>query len=450
MFVVTTLLRRLLSLLALASVLTSSTSARAAPEKRVPPDYDGRGGEPTKPRDVVLWVPRIALFPLYVVSEYVIRRPLGAIIGGAERAHIPDALYNFFMLSEERKVGWVPTFFVDFGFKPSAGIYFFWDDAFTKGNDVRLHAATWGTHWLAGSVTDRIRFHSKDSLTFQLSGIRRPDYRYYGAGPSAPEGNLSRYGADRVDANGTFHIDLGGASRIETGAGFRQLRFHDPEEYRGSSTVTRAAQGAFALPDGFNTGYAAGYSRVKLRLDSRSPRPRSQSGFRLDLEAEQGSAPRSTTPTGWLRTSAIAGGFLDLNDRARVLSLSIAALLSDPLSNSPVPFTELVQLGGSEPMPGFLPGRLFGRSALVTTVGYHWPIWVWLDGTIQAAIGNVYGEHLRDFDPSLLRFSGALGFETAGISDNPVELLVGFGTETFDQGARFNSMRFVFGTSRGF
>jgi hypothetical protein len=319
-----------------------------------------------------------------------------------------------------------------------------------RGNDVRLHAATWGTHWLAGSVTDRIHLGHDDSLTLQVSGIRRPDYRFYGEGPRALESNLSRYAADRAEASGSFGFALGGANRIDTGVGVRSQRFREPEEYRSTATTTRAAAGIFPLPDGFERGYTAGFSRVKLRLDSRPARPKGQSGFRLDLEGEQGSAPRSGASSGWLRYGAIAGGFLDLNDRSRVLSLSVSALFSDPLTSAPVPFTELVQLGGSEPMPGFLPGRLFGRSAVVTTLGYHWPIWVWLDGTIQAAVGNVYGSHLGNFDTSLLRFSGALGFETAGFSDNPVQLLVGFGTETFEQGAQLNSLRFVFGTSRGF
>jgi hypothetical protein len=436
--------------LTMAASLLVASAAMAVPAKRALPDYDGRGGEKTTPSDVILWVPRVALFPLYVVSEYVIRRPLGAMISGAERAHIPDALYNFFLLGEEHKAGWVPTFFVDFGFKPSAGLYFFWDDALARGNDLRFHAATWGTHWLAGSVTDRIHLNRNESLTFQFSGIRRPDYRYYGEGPNAIEGNLSRYGADRIEASAGYGIGLGGASRIETNFGWRRLRFREPEEYRSSSTVTRVTQGAFSLPNGFEEGYSAGFSRASLRLDSRGARPASQTGLRLDIEAEQGSAPRSSSPSGWLRYGAIAGGFLDLNDRARVVSLSVATLFSDPLVDGPVPFTELVQLGGSEPMRGFVPGRLFGRSALVTTLGYHWPIWVWLDGTVQAAVGNVYGEHLRDFDPNLLRFSGALGFKTAGMSDNPVEFLVGFGTETFERGAQLNSLRLVFGTSRGF
>jgi len=428
--------------------LVSSTTLAA--EKRQLPDYDGRDGGPTKPGEPLLWVPRVLLFPAYVVSEYVVRRPIGALMAGAERAHLPETLYNFFMLDQERKVGWVPTFFVDFGFKPSAGVYFFWDDAFARGNDLRLHAATWGTHWLAGSVTDRIHLNRSDTFTLQASGIRRPDFRFYGTGAKSVEGNVSRFGADKLEASGTFGVALGGLSRLDAGLGARSVHFRDPEEYRRTSTPTRAAQGFFALPDGFERGYEAGFSRTQLRLDSRSSRPASQTGFRLDIEAEQGSAPRAGSPSGWLRYGAIAGAFLDLNDRARVLSLSVATLFSDPLTNAPVPFTELVQLGGSQPMPGFVPGRLFGRSAFVTTLGYHWPIWVWLDGTIQAAVGNVYEKHLRDFDTSLLRFSGAVGFETAGISDNPVQLLVGFGTETFDQGAQINSLRFVFGTNRGF
>ena len=98
-------------------------------------------------------------------------------------------------------------------------------------------------------------------------------------------------------------------------------------------------------------------------------------------------------------------------------------------------------------MPGFLPGRLFGRSAAVATLSYHWPIWVWLNGTIEASLGNVYGAHLDDFRLPLLRLSSAIGIETAGVSDNPVQILFGLGTETFESGAQLNAFRFVIGTS---
>lgn len=442
------LLKHAVTLCTVAGVLGYSMQAVAETNKRRVPDYDGRKAERTTPGEVALWVPRIVLFPMYLVSEYVIRRPLGAAVSGAEKAHLPETLYDFFMLTPDRKMGWVPTFFADFGFKPSAGLYYFWNDAWAKGNDLRIHAATWGKDWLAGSFTDRIHLSPTRSLSLRLTGIRRPDYRFYGEGPSAPEENLSRYGAARVEVSGTYTLGLGKMSQLDAGIGLRHVSFHQPEsEY--VSVTSRAAQGRFALPAAFDTGYAAGTSRATVRLDSRSSPIGDQSGFRLDLDVEQGSA-RGTTPRGWLRYGAIAGGFLDLNDLGRVVGLSIAVQFSDPLTSHAVPFTELVQLGGSELMRGFLPGRLCGQSALVSTLSYRWPVWVWLDGTIQVAVGNVYGVHLEGFEPRLLRLSSAVGLQTAGSSDNPVQLLVGFGTETFDRGAQLNTLRVALGTSRGF
>jgi hypothetical protein len=441
--------RRSLLVVSWLALLGHSTVAAAAeaPEKRPVPDYDGRD-QGTTAGEVALWVPRVLLYPAYLVSEYVVRRPIGALIVEAERTQLPRALYDFFMLAEDKSAGWAPVAFYDFGFQPSVGVYVFWDDAFARGNDLRMHASTWGIHWLAASATDRIHLGSSDTLSLEASGIRRPDYEYYGEGPSSLDRNLSRYGSDRLEASATYDGELGGANHIQTGIGVRRVTFHEPDPGY-TSTRERAARGAFALPPGFDSGYRAGYSRLAVRLDSREARSRSGSGLRLDLDAEQGSAP-GRTPVGWLRYGGILGAFVDLTGQGRTVSLSISTHFSDPLVDRPVPFTELAQLGGQEAMRGFLPGRLFGRSAVAATLGYHWPVWIWLNGTMQAAVGNVFGEHLRDFDPSLLRFSWALGVETAGFSDNPVEMLVGFGTETFEHGAQLTSLRLVAGTSHAF
>ncbi|MBN1610162.1 MAG: BamA/TamA family outer membrane protein [Polyangiaceae bacterium] len=425
----------------------SAAVAAQTPRKRPVPDYDGRD-QPTTPGEVALWVPRVILYPAYLVSEYVVRRPIGALVTAAERSQLPLALYDFFMLTEDKSVGWAPVAFYDFGFQPSLGLYFFWNDAFARGNDLRAHASTWGVHWLAASVKDRIHLGSSDTLTLEASGIRRPDYEFYGQGPSSLDRDLSRYGSDRLEASAVFDGELGGASRIETGVGVRRVKFHEPDpEYTGIRE--RAARGVYALPPSYDTGYAAGFSRLALRLDSRKTRVRTGSGVRLDLDAEHGSAP-GRSALGWVRYGGIAGAFVDLNEGGRTLSLSLAAHFSDPLTDRPPPFTELVQLGGQEAMRGFLPGRLLGRSAVAATLSYHWPVWVWLDGTMQAAVGNVFSAHLRDFEPSLLRLSGAIGVATSGFSDNPVELLVGTGTETFEHGAQLTSLRFVAGTSHAF
>jgi hypothetical protein len=67
---------------------------------------------------------------------------------------------------------------------------------------------------------------------------------------------------------------------------------------------------------------------------------------------------------------------------------------------------------------------------------------------MQAAVGNVFGEHLDGFEPSLLRFSGAVGVTTVSAPDSAIQFLVGFGTETFEHGGQVDSIRVVAAANR--
>jgi hemolysin activation/secretion protein len=124
---------------------------------------------------------------------------------------------------------------------------------------------------------------------------------------------------------------------------------------------------------------------------------------------------------------------------------------ADPLSEEgQIPFSELVSLGGSRPLRGFLDQRLLGRSAAALEVSYRWPIWVSLDGELKYEVGNVFGRRLEDFEFEKLRQSFGLGFSAAGSRDHTFELLVALGTQTFEQGSAIDSFRFVFGSTAGF
>lgn len=443
--------RKIARALGLLFALFLTTFAHAAEEKkRKLPDYDGRKDHGTKPGDVALWVPRVILSPLYLVSEYVIRRPLGALITAAERANLPSVIYDFFTFGPDHKAGVAPIFFVDFGFKPSVGIYLFGDDAFFKGNDLRIHGSIWTGDWLAGVLTDRVALGKDQSVAFTFTGIRRPDHVFYGLGPRTVQADESRYGEDVLDANVGFDVKLWRSSRVQTNSGVRATHFRPGRFEKDPSLDEAAARGAFVVPAGYEAGYTAQYNHALLALDSRRPRPAEGSGVRLEAEAEQGTDVRAAQGSTWIRYGATAGAFYDLNDHSRVVSLSLATLFADPVAQGPVPFTELVSLGGSGAMRGFWPGRLVDRSAAVLTARYRWPIWSFIDGAMEVALGNVFGEHLREFDASLLRLSGALGIGTVGSPDSSLELLVGFGTETFEHGGQVDSARIVLGTNRGF
>lgn len=423
--------------------------AVAAEGKRQLPDYDGRK-KPTTLVDIALWVPRVILFPAYLVSEYVLRRPLGYAITEAERAELPRALYDIFAFGPEHKAGIVPVAFIDFGFNPSVGLYGFWDDAGFRGHDLRLSGSTWGKDWLSGTITERFRISTDRSLTLTATAVRRPDYAYYGLGPSTRESELSRYGSDQVDARAVLRSYYWGASSVESVLGYRGARFRPGNYYDEPSVTGLVTQGVFPTPPGFDAGYRALFSRLSLSFDTRDRSGGTESGVRVEVESEQGFDMAAAQAAGWLRYGGSIGGFLDIDGHSRVIGMSFTALAVDPLASQPVPFNELISLGGSAMMPGFRAGRLHGESGLVGTLRYAWPIWMWLDGSLQASIGNVFGAQWQGASLARSRLSTAVGVESNSSRDNILQILVGFGTETFESGANVNSIRVVAGARHGY
>ena len=418
--------------------------------KRAVPDYDGRGDEPTTAGDVALWIPRVILSPLYFVSEYVIRRPLGWLLTTAEQKQWPAAIVNFFTFGPDKTAGVFPTFFLDLGFRPSVGIYAYWNDLLGKGNHLRMHFSTFGADWLQGSVADKIPIGKDSFFDLRFEGTHRPDFLFYGLGPRSLNDNRSRFGVDRLQVKPVFETMWWRGSRVTIEGGVRYVDFRDDSCCEDPSLQTQLNRGVFAAPPpGYVDGYTAAFSRGEFTVDTREAQPASQTGVRVEVEIEQGSNVRRSTDN-WVKYGGSIGGFVDIHDN-RTVSLSLTTLFVDPLSaNATIPFTEQVVLGGSGPMRGFLYGRLIDRSAAVATLKYRWPIWVFLDGTIQGAIGNVFGPQLEGFDPKLFRVTANLGVETIGTADNTFEILVGMGTETIDHGLQVNSFRFLFGTNRGF
>ncbi len=424
-------------------------STQAMSPKRDMPDYDGRGAPRTTAGDVALWVPRVLLSPLYLVSEFVVRRPLGWVITTAERNQWPSAIRNFFLFGPDKKAGVVPTAFLDFGFRPSFGVYAFWDDLLGEGNHLRLHATTFGLDWLQGAIADRIPIDAKSSLDLRVEGTHRPDQIFHGLGPRSLQDDRARYGIDQVMARPVFEMSWWRGSRVSTEAGFKYVAFRDDTCCDDPSLSSLVQRGLVASPPSFDTGYSSVYERAEVTIDSREERPAPQDGVRAELHVEHGSNVRQST-ANWIRYGGSLGGFVDLKNN-RTVSLSMTTLFVDPISEgATIPFTEQVVLGGSGPMRGYLYGRLIGRSAAIATLKYRWPIWSFLDGTMQAAVGNVFGAQLDGFAAKLLRLSSAIGIESVGSADHTFEVLAGFGTETFDQGGTVNSLRLLFGTNRGF
>jgi outer membrane protein assembly factor BamA len=199
-------------------------------------------------------------------------------------------------------------------------------------------------------------------------------------------------------------------------------------------------------------GYNALYYGGKFVFDSRDKKPKPQSGARVALEGTPYADFSHRPGNSWVSYSGTAAGFVDLTGTARVLSLTIATIFVDPMTGrgDQIPFNELAQLGGVGFMRGYIPSRLIDRSAAVATLGYEWPVWSFLDATLQASTGNVFGPHLEGIELGKLRLSSGVGLRTNRSPESQVEVFMGFGSDPFDTGFRISSFRFAIGATHGF
>jgi outer membrane protein assembly factor BamA len=68
-----------------------------------------------------------------------------------------------------------------------------------------------------------------------------------------------------------------------------------------------------------------------------------------------------------------------------------------PTNNQPVPFTELVVLGGPDDLRGVRWGLYRDYSGALFTAEYRWPVWMWMDASLFTDAGGVFGPHWQNF-----------------------------------------------------
>jgi hypothetical protein len=399
---------------------------------------------------VLSWVPRALLFPVYVVTDFVVRRPLGALTVTLEGADSTGAHADEFSFGTGKRSGLVPTARFDTDFRPTVGLYFYLDRLGIKSNGIRAQATFGGTDWLALTVGDRLALGPRSSVELRVDGERRPDLTFNGVGPRTLARDRSRYGADSLDGILSFSSALLHGLSARTHVDLAATRFRADTCCHEPSLPSLAAQGRFAVPYGFTTGTTALRAGEQLVHDSRPPGDAAASGLRLEGSADIGSDLRAPGASGWIRYGGSARGFVNVFGQERVLSLEGMVRFADPLGGRELPFNELVNLGGSGPMSGFHEDRLLGRSAAAVTLEYRYAIWAFLGSSLQLSIGNVFDAHLADFSTRDLRLAFAAGIHTRGVGTQSFNLLFGGGTETFAQGGSVRELRASVGLSQGF
>ncbi len=463
-------------------------------QRRELPNYDGREDAPPTPADRALWMPRLILAPVWVVNEFVLRRPLEFIVLGIEKSGTIDKLQHALTFGTGRRFGLVPTALIDFGFRSSVGLYLWANDLPTEGDRLRVSGSYGGSDWWQMRIRERIalgdgghrnlRFEDRHIL-LGFGYEQRPDFVAYGIGPLQDPDPLAvayeqkhLYGETglewRFGELDGVTVDIeGGRRRYENGdRGIGRADIGLREVGDSGTTFERLAR-PNAEGDALATFTDHRYveAGLSVALDSRDGDAQAPGdGARIELggdfvrgtflqPAERHLAESSPLLDDNLegQTFAVvqphlqAGLYWDVNDHRRVLSLVQSFEWMETLDGSTVPWAVLPSLGGAAPMRGFVPGRMRGQSTMTTTLAYQYPIWMELDAFLFAGAGNAFGERFAGATIGGLAGNFGFGLRSASDRDAAFELLVAAGTTRFDSD-RFSveSVRFLVGATKGF
>src|SRR6185312_8319702 len=380
-----------------------------------PPDpsrgesYDGATHTASATEDL-LWVPRVLLAPVRFLFR-AIAVPMHHLLDWDEVNHVHETVFAGFT-SRDGTIGVRPSFQYSISFVPVIGLRFF--DGKLLGHDTNFSvtAMTGGIHIFYGELdlrptpTDRAL-----EATVRAVYNMRDDQVFTGIGYTTDSETLnppSRYAIDSFDADGrltwlatrgvTFDVDtILGVRRFGNG---RQIGDEKPieEVYCIRSLTGLCIPGTIdpVRVPGFLRGTQFFRAAADVRFDSRDNwyRPSSGALIELGLDWTHGLGDDDSQ---YLRLHGGLSAVLDLWKRSRTLVVRFEFNDLQPIGYAPVPFSELIVLGGPDTFRGFRPGRFRDFSSAFAGLEYRWPIWMWMDATVFGEYGGVFGPAFQGF-----------------------------------------------------
>jgi hypothetical protein len=403
----------------------------AAADGSLAPPPDPAAGEPTDgrldPPPARRWrlVPELMLFPLRSIF-WAASYPIGAALRFEDRHH-PLARLSSLLTWNDGERGLRPAFYYSTIYVPEFGLRYF--DHVSLGVDTNLavSATVGGARYVSAALSvEPTRSTDRFGLSFDVLFDRRADLLYNGLGShtysDAPTG---RYLQDALEARVGLRLRLWPWMGLYATVGSGIKRFGDGDNIGGDPSLFTVYD-----PNTIN-GFVHGTTFVRATLgmviDLRDDPIRPSRGLFAEaafdythgIDGDFASYPR-------LRASLSVP--INLWAHTHVLWLRGATAMVWP-GDAPVPFSELPTLGGPDDLRGFRFGDFRDFSSLFFTAEYRWPLWMWLDASLFADYGGVFGQNFAGFGAQQMQPDVGIGVRliTSGRFVIRAQLAYGFG-----------------------
>lgn len=469
-----------------------SPPATAKPgEKRPTPNYDRREDAPATAGEVLVWIPRVLLFPAYAVTNYLLRWPIVGALTWAEKVYLFTRIERLLSFRDGQSVIF-PSFFTDFGLRPAVGLTLTNRNLFVRGNTLTLGASYGGDKFVTASLANDTTVLSDDAGAIGLRGsfVTRPDLPWYGFGSQTRTDDRFNTRIRTTEAQASFRAIVDDLDYVNFSIMFRDVGFlegalsnaNDPnldqllecqnavsgggafDTADGCAPLRDSDTQLVALPPGYVAGgYQLLENRITAKVDTRSPDTEYEGGTGMLFELFGSFEFDPTQPKrNFIRWGGEVAGFYDFTGVGHTLALRVYSEFIENTGSDDeefqIPFTELPALGGLETMRGYLPRRFVGESTFTTTLSYRYPVWSLIDAEVFASLGNAYLGRWRSWNLEEMYLNGGLSLRTNLSRDVGLQVLVAVGTNRLDSSQAngdpdnfgIDAFRLNFGIFQGF
>jgi outer membrane protein assembly factor BamA len=409
---------------ALFAAVVVLLAAASSPAEAPPPDptrgepADGRI-EDFDRRQAALAVPRLVLLPLRVVV-LALSYPTRALVLLYDRYHLGGWFLAATTTADGLR-GVRPEFSWDLRFLFAAGLSYFDRRTLGPGTSLSVRVLTGGADIVEAGLSLRPTHEkARAQLRIDLTYLRRDDQYFNGIGL---EHEGSRYAIDAVALSHTLRVRLAAPLQLLAGADAAFKRFGDGDLIGGDRPITevycvrvvgRCVPGTVSPTEvpGFDRGTQFLRGSVGLLLDTRDAPFRPSSGFQARAVVEY-THGLGFDESSYFKITGSTSAVVGLWQHSHVLVLRANASVLEPTNDVPIPFSELIVLGGPDSLRGFRPGSLRDESLLLFTAEYRWPIWMFADATLFVDYGGTFARNFHQLEPSQLYWDLGVGLRVA-------------------------------------